>query len=42
LAQGLWIQQVFACVFFFFLFLGHWKDDKYSQACKVSIMLHIY
>jgi hypothetical protein len=33
--------QVFACVFLSFSFLGHWKGMM-SQACIMSIMLHIY
>jgi hypothetical protein len=34
LAQGFWIQQVFACFFLSFYFLGQWKDIN-SQACIV-------
>jgi hypothetical protein len=39
MAQGIWIQQVFACVFLSFSFLGHWKGIM-TLANYYSIKAH--
>jgi hypothetical protein len=43
MAQGIWMYKSFAFFlsFLFFYFLGHWKFIT-SQACIMSVMLHIY